>query len=84
MIDNSNTGTNKSFDYKGKIIGSSPDDNETLDTRVICSLKYLKHCLPVKICEIELDLICSKDCITFEILRSPGTTASVPQHQNLA
>ena len=31
-IDNSNARTNKSFDCKTKIIGSSPDDNNTLDT----------------------------------------------------
>ena len=66
------------------MIGSSPDDNETLDTRAQVPLKYLKYYLPVMICEIDLDLICSKDCITFEILLSPGTTASVPQHQNSA
>ena len=28
-----------------------------------------------------LDLICSKDCIISEILRSPETAASVQQHQ---
>ena len=38
---NNNKGmTSKSFKYKTKIIESIPDDNNTLDTEVVVSLKY--------------------------------------------
>ena len=33
--------TSKSFKYKKKIIGNTPADNNTLDTEVVVSLKYL-------------------------------------------
>ena len=39
--DNSKTITSKSFDYKSKVIGSTLDDNDTLDTEVVVPLKYL-------------------------------------------
>ena len=40
---NSNKTTSKSFEYKTKIIGSTPADNNTLDTEVVVSLKYLSN-----------------------------------------
>ena len=40
-INNKKT-TNKSFEYKTKIIGSTPADN-TLDTEVVAPLKYLSN-----------------------------------------
>ena len=38
---NNNTITSNSFAYKTKIIGRTPDDNNTLDTEVLAPLKYL-------------------------------------------
>ena len=40
---NNKTITSKSFEYKAKIIGSIPDDNNALDTEVVVPLKYLSN-----------------------------------------
>ena len=58
---NHKTITSNSFEYKTKIIGRTPDDNNTLDTEVVVLLKYLSSFLgfldfPLISCEIELDL----------------------------
>ena len=37
-IDNSNTLISKSFEYKAKIMGSTPANNNTLDTEVVVPL----------------------------------------------
>ena len=55
--------TSKSFEYKAKVIGRTPDDNNTLDAEVVVPLKYLSNFwrflnLSLINCEIELDLIC--------------------------
>ena len=42
-INNSKTKTSKSFEYKAKIIGRKPDDNNTLDAEVVAWLKYLSN-----------------------------------------
>ena len=59
---NDNKTTSKCFEYKTKFIGSTPDDNNTLDTEVFVPLKYLSNFwrsldLPLIICEIKLDLL---------------------------
>ena len=51
----------KSFDYKKKIIGTTPADNNTLDTEAVILLKYLRNFLGflnlrLINCEAELDL----------------------------
>ena len=55
------TSTIKSFKYKTKIIGGTPDDNNTLNTEVSLALKNLSNLwrfldLHLINCEIELDL----------------------------
>ena len=50
----------KSFEYKTKLIGTTPNDN-TLKAEVVVPLKYLSNFLrflnlPLINCEIELDL----------------------------
>ena len=42
-INNNKTTTSKSFDYKAKIIGSTPADSSRLDTEVVVPLKYLNN-----------------------------------------
>ena len=61
-VNNSKT-TSKSFEYKAKVTGRTPDDNNTLDAEVVVPLKYLSNFwrflnLSLINCEIELDLIC--------------------------
>ena len=73
--------TSKSFKYKTKIIESIPDDNNTLDTEVVVSLKYwtnfwISFNLLLINCEIELDLSWSGDCIISQIYRTPDFHAN--------
>ena len=61
MINNNKTIRSKSFEYKTKIIGSTPNNNNILDAAVLVPLKYLSNFwrsldLPLINCEIELDL----------------------------
>ena len=63
--------TSKSFKYKTKLIGSTPDDDNMLDAQFVAPLKYLINFqrsldLPFVNCKIELDLSYSKGCIIFE------------------
>ena len=60
MINNDKTITNKSFEYKKKIIGNTPDDNNTLNAKVVVLLKNLSNFwrfldLRFTNCKIELD-----------------------------
>ena len=60
IINNSKTATSKSFEYKMKIIGGIPSNNNTLDTEPVVPLKYLSNFwrfldFPLINCEIELD-----------------------------
>ena len=59
-ISNSKTITSKSFEYKTKLIGSTPNDNNTLNADIVVPLKYLSNFwrffnLPLINCDIELD-----------------------------
>ena len=70
----SKTTTSKSFEYKTKIKGSTPNNNSRLNAKVVVLLKYLSSIwryldLPLINCEIELDLTWSKYCVIFEISR---------------
>ena len=72
IINNSKTATSKSFEYKMKIIGEIPNNNNTLDTEPVVPLKYLSNFwrfldFPLINCEIELDSSYSKECIISEI-----------------
>ena len=42
-INNNKTITNKCFEYKKKLIGSTPDDNNILDAKVVVPLKYFSY-----------------------------------------
>ena len=60
-INNNETITSKSFQYKTKLIGSTPNDNNTLNAEVVIPLKYLNNFwrssnLPLSNCEIEPNL----------------------------
>ena len=60
-INNKKTITSKSFEYKTKLIGSTPNDNNPLNAKVTVPLKYLRDFRrfldsPSINCEIELDL----------------------------
>ena len=56
IINNNKATTSKSFDYKKKIIGNTPADNNTLDTEDVTLSKYLVSQLYLVSCEVELDL----------------------------
>ena len=60
-INNNKTTTIKSFQYKTKISGRTPNDNNPLDANVVVLLKYLSNFwrsldLPLINCEIEFNL----------------------------
>ena len=60
-MNNNKTIISKSFEYKTKLIGSTPDDSNISDAEVFVSLKYLSNSwrfldLPLINCELELDL----------------------------
>ena len=79
-INNNKIITSKSFKYKTKIIGSTANDNNTLDTEVVVPLKYLSNFwrsldLPLINCEIELDLKCTKHSVISEIYKHPEVPA---------
>ena len=60
-INNNNKITSKSFEYKAKIIGSTPADNNTLDTEFVVLLKYLSNfwrSLDLPLINCEIGLIC--------------------------
>ena len=63
QINSNKTTTSKSFEYKTKIIGSTPN---ILDKEVVVQLKYVSNFwrfldLPLINCEIELDLSWSEN-----------------------
>ena len=82
-INNDKTIRTKSFEYKAKIIGATPDDNNILGAEVVVSLNnFSNFCsylgLPLINCEIELGLPWSKECIISEM----SITSAVPDNQN--
>ena len=73
-INNNKTRTRKSFKYKTKIIGSTPQNVSRLNAEVVVPLKYLCNFwrslnLPLISCEIEFDLRWERNCIITEISR---------------
>ena len=82
-INNNEKITGKSFEYNTKLMGSTPDNNNVLDTEVVVSLKYLSNFwrsldLPLIICKIELYLSWSKACIVSEIWITPVIAGNPP------
>ena len=74
------TTTSKSFEYRTKLIGSTPNNNSRLDAEVVVPLKYLSNfCRSLDLslinCEIELGLPWSRYCVINEISR---TSRAVP------
>ena len=80
-INNNKTTTSKYFEYRTEIIGSTRANDDTLDTEVVVSLKYLGHFwrspyLPLVNCEIELHLLWLNDCIISEVSRTSEVPAN--------
>ena len=78
-INNSKSITSKPLEYKTKIIGRTPDDNNKLDAEVVVPLKYLNNFwrslhLSLINYKIELDLSWSKK----DIISEMSTTPRVP------
>ena len=72
---NNQTATCKSFEYKTKIIGSTPNNNNILDAEIVVSLKHVCNFwrsldLPLINCEIELDLRLIKHFVISEVSRT--------------
>ena len=67
-INNNKKITSKSFEYKAKTMGRTPDDNNTLNAKAVIPLRYLSNFwrfLDLRLinCETELDFSWSKECI---------------------
>ena len=82
-INKNKTTTSKSFEYKTKIKGRMPNDNNILHAEVVVPLKYLSSfCrslnLPLINCEIEFDLLWSRYWIISEISGTPAVPANPP------
>ena len=65
---NDNIADSKSFQFKVKITGKTPDDGNTKDVEIIIPLKYLSsfwRTLEMLLinCEVNLILTCSEDCV---------------------
>ena len=78
--------TSKFFEYKTKLIESTPDDDNTLDAGVVVPLKYLSNFwrfldLPLINCEIALYLSWSKECYNIWIA---GNLDANPPAQEVA
>ena len=76
-INNNKTIKSKPFEYKAKLVGITPNNNNILDAEVVVRLKYFSNFwrsldLPLINCEIELDLSWSKECIISEISIVPA------------
>ena len=74
-INNNKTTSSKPFEYKKKIIGTTPADNSRLDAEVVVPLEYLSNFwrsldLPLIYCELELNMRWKRNCIISEILRT--------------
>ena len=74
-INNKKTIRTKSFEYKTKLIGNTPDDNDIIDAEVVVPLKYLSNFwrsrdLLLINCEIKLNLKWTKNCEIKEASRT--------------
>ena len=84
MISNNKTITSKPFEYKTKLIGSTPNDNNIIDAKVVVPLIYLSNFwrsldLLLINCETEIDLSWSHECIITEISIIPR----IPENPNV-
>ena len=70
---NDNIANSESFKYKIKIIGKTPDNGNTKNTKIVVSLKYLSNFwrtfeMPLINCEVNLQLTCVTDCVKLILL----------------
>ena len=82
-INNNMTTTSESFQYKTKIIVSTPNNNSRLNKEVVAPLKYLTNFwrsldFPLINCEIKLDLSWAKNCVISEISRTAAAGRDNP------
>ena len=75
LVNSNKIMTSKSFNYKTKLIGSTPNIASRLNAEVFVPLKYLSNFLrpldfPLINYEIELNLSCSRNCVITEISRT--------------
>ena len=82
-INSNNTTSSKPFEYKTKIIGRTPTDNNILKAEVVVPLKHWSNFwrsldLLLLNCETELDLSCSRYCVVFEMLRTTAVAGNPP------
>ena len=75
MMNNNKRTTRNSFEYKSKVIGRTPRNNNILDGEVVVLLKQLSnfwrsHDLPLINGEIEFYLTRSKDCVISKVSRT--------------
>ena len=87
-INNNKTTACKSFQYKTKLIGSTPNNNSRLNAEVAVPLKHSSNFwryldLSLINCEIELDLTWSKNCVISEISKTPETEGANPDDETL-
>ena len=70
---NDNIANSESFKYKIKIIGKTPNNGNTKNTKIVVSLKYLSNFwrtleIPLINCEVNLQLTCATDCVKLILL----------------
>ena len=76
-VNNNKTTTSKSFVYKTKITGSTPNDNNVVNIEVVVLQKYPSNFsrsldLPLINCEVELDLKWTSNCVISQLTRTLG------------
>ena len=79
---NSKTTKNRSFEYKTKIIGTTPVNKNTIETEFIVPLKHLSDFwrnlnLHLIDCKFELDLSWSRNFVVSEILQTAAATGNL-------
>ena len=85
-INNNKTTTSKSFEYKTKLIGCTPNNDYRLDAEVVVPLKHLSNFLrsldlSFINCEIKLGLSWSRYCVIDEISMISRTVANPTTQQ---
>ena len=81
----------ESFKYKTRIIGKTPEDNDSLtNAKLVIPLKYLSNFwrslnIPLINCEIELTLTWSKNCVVADMTVHAGVNPAIaaPSGANL-
>ena len=80
-INNNNTTTSKSFEYKTKIIGSTPADNSRLDVELVVPLNHSSNFwrsldLHLINCKIKFNLRWARNGIISEVPRAAAVVGS--------